>query len=97
MKNLEKIKFICGLIMISFAILGGIFFYFESLGIGEVWYDLSRSDGFYWLWTGVNNGGSSNAPIFLGICGFAGAYLLASVKPVEKKSEKEQKFEEEEI
>lgn len=81
--------------MISFAILGGILFYIESLGIDKVWYDYSgRSDGFDELWI---NGGSSNAQIFLGICGFAGAYLLASVKPVEKKSEKEQKFEEEEI
>ena len=32
-------------------------------------------------WVPDSGGGASNAPIFLSICGLAGAYLLASVKP----------------
>ena len=75
MKNIEKIKLICGLVLVSFAILAGLIFYLESFGILKntllpyVSYVFTRGES-----------GASNTPIFLGLCGLSGAYLLSSVK-----------------
>lgn len=75
MKNIEKIKLICGLVLVSFAILAGLIFYLESFGILNntlepyVSYVFTRGES-----------GASNTPIFLGLCGLSGAYLLSSVK-----------------
>ncbi len=79
MKNLEKIKFICGLTLVSFAITGGLIFYLESFKILE--HILSTSyTSLIWEDGSGDGSGASNTPIFLGLCGIAGAYLLASVK-----------------
>jgi hypothetical protein len=80
MKNIEKIKFICGLTLVSFAILGGLLFYLESFKIfKEVLNDNNLS---YIFRRGYGEGsGPSQVTIFLGLCGLAGAYLLASVRP----------------
>jgi hypothetical protein len=82
MKNIEKIKFICGLTLVSFAILGGLIFYLESFKIMESLLNYGKLSGiFEGGWVSGSGGGASNAPIFLGLCGLAGAYLLASVRP----------------
>jgi hypothetical protein len=80
MKNIEKIKFICGLTLVSFAILGGLIFYLESFKILD---EILPTDKQSNLWIrGYGEGsGASHTPIFLGLCGLAGAYLLASVRP----------------
>lgn len=79
MKNIEKIKFICGLTLVSFAIIGGLIFYIESFEIFEnILYEYTSSI----FRRGYGDGsGSSQTPVFLGLCGLAGAYLLASVRP----------------
>lgn len=79
MKNLEKIKFISGLILLTFAILGGLIFYLESFQILDEILDVGNQSR---IWEdGYGDGsGASNASIFLGLCGLAGAYLLSSVK-----------------
>jgi hypothetical protein len=88
MKNIEKIKFICGLTLVSFAILGGLLFYLESFKIlKEV---LNDNDLSYIFSRGYGEGsGPSQVIIFLGLCGLAGAYLLASVRPVISKDIRE--------
>jgi hypothetical protein len=88
MKNIEKIKFISGLTLVSFAILGGLIFYLESFKIlDEILSGGNQSQ----IWEdGYGDGaGASNSPIFLGLCGLAGAFLLSSVKPmkIEEKDE----------
>ena len=80
MKDIEKIKFICGLTLVAFAIIGGLIFFFESFKIlDEVLSNRKTSQ----IWEdGYGEGsGASHTPIFLGLCGLAGAYLLASVRP----------------
>jgi hypothetical protein len=75
MKKLELIKFIFGIILLGFAIVGGFAFLIESF------YDLDiLSEGKLFIFDRGYDGGASNAPIFLGLCGIAGAYLLAFVK-----------------
>ena len=82
MKNIEKIKFICGLTLVSFAILGGLIFYLESFKIMESLLNYGKLSGiFEGGWVLDSGGGASNTPIFLGLCGLAGAYLLASIRP----------------
>lgn len=80
MKNIEKIKYICGLTLLTFAIIGGLIFFLESFKIlDEI---LSTNDTSRIWERGYGEGsGASNTPIFLGLCGLAGAYLLSSVKP----------------
>jgi len=80
MKEIEKIKFVCGLILLSFAILGGLIFYLEGFRILNEMLDVTKQ---FRVWQdGYGEGsGASNASIFLGLCGIAGASLLASVKP----------------
>lgn len=96
MKRIQKIKFIFGVILTSFAILGGLIFFLESFKIfsrlldyshlSEVFKDGSAVSGRIGrgryedsqnLYSG---GGASNVPIFLGLCGIAGAILLMSLK-----------------
>ena len=88
MKEIEKIKFICGLTLVSFAILGGLIFYLESFKIlKEI---LNDNDLSYIFRRGYGEGsGHSQVIIFLGLCGLAGAYLLASVRPVIAEDKKE--------
>lgn len=85
MKNIEKIKYICGLTLMAFAIIGGLIFFLESFKIlDEV---LSMSDTSRIWEEGYGEGsGASNTPIFLGLCGLAGAYLLSSVKPTKEET-----------
>lgn len=80
MKYIEKIKFICGLTLVAFAIIGGLIFYFESFKILN---KVLRTAKTSHIWEGGygEGSGASNTPIFLGLCGLAGAYLLASVRP----------------
>ena len=80
MKNIEKIKFICGLTLISFAIIGGLIFYLESFKILNEVLDL-KNQSRIWMDGYGEGSGAPNTSIFLGLCGLAGAYLLASVKP----------------
>jgi uncharacterized membrane protein YuzA (DUF378 family) len=80
MKDIEKIKFICGLILVAFAIIGGLIFFFESFKILDEVLSTNKTSR---IWEdGYGEGsGASHTPIFLGLCGLAGAYLLASVRP----------------
>lgn len=81
MKNIEIIKFICGLTLVSFAIFCGIIFYLESFNIVESLLNYTNLSGiFEGGWVSDSGGGASNIPIFFGLCGLAGAYLLVSVK-----------------
>jgi len=79
MKEIENIKFICGIILISFAIIGGLIFYLESFKILDEILNVQKQSR---IWEdGYGEGsGASNASIFLGLCGLSGAYLLASVR-----------------
>jgi hypothetical protein len=81
MKNLEKIKWYAGLALTSYAVLGGLIFYLESWGILDKVFSFDNQSR---IWEdGFGEGsGASHTPIFLGLCGLAGAYLLASIKPV---------------
>ncbi|MDD4110705.1 MAG: hypothetical protein PHS54_04045 [Clostridia bacterium] len=81
MKNIEKIKFIFGLTLVSFAIIGGLVFYLESFEILDGFLD-GRHSRIFWTITYDDSVATSNTPIFLGLCGLAGAYLLSSVKPI---------------
>lgn len=85
MKSIERIKFICGLILISFAIIIGIIFYLESFKIiDEI---LNNANLSYIFRRGYGDGsGSSQTTIFIGLCGLAGAYLLASVNQTNVKN-----------
>ena len=77
-KIIEIIKLISGSILLLFAILGGITFYLEGFKIlNRILYYNYQTTSFIWL---KGDSSASNAPIFLGLCGIAGAYLLASVK-----------------
>lgn len=80
MKDIEKIKFICGLTLVAFAIIGGLIFYLESFKILDEVLSTSKTSQ---IWEdGYGEGsGASHTPIFLGLCGLAGAYLLTSVRP----------------
>lgn len=83
MKEIEKVKFICGLTLVSFAIIGGIIFYLESFEIMKSLLHYGNlSPIFEGGWVPDSGGGASNVPIFLGLCGLSGAYLLSSVKPI---------------
>ena len=79
MKDIEKIKFICGLTLVAFAIFGGLIFYLESFGILN---EVLSSNQISRIWEdGYGEGsGASHTPIFLGLCGLSGSYLLASLK-----------------
>ena len=72
MKDIEKIKFIYGLTLVTFAIIGGIIFFLESFKILDEVLSTTKTSR---IWE------EDSTPIFLGLCGLAGAYLLASVKP----------------
>jgi uncharacterized membrane protein YuzA (DUF378 family) len=88
MKNIENIKFICGLTLLAFAIVGGLIFFLESFKILDS--VLSTADTSQIWEDGYGEGsGASQTPIFLGICGLAGAYLLASVKPIKTETKKD--------
>jgi len=80
MEDIEKIKFICGLTLVAFAIIGGLIFFFESFKILDEVLSTNKTSQ---IWEdGYGEGsGASHTPIFLGLCGLAGAYLLASVRP----------------
>ncbi len=81
MKQVDNIKFIGGIMLLSFAILGGLIFFLEGFGMFNNIYNYGNLSGIYeGGWTGDSGGGASNTPIFLGLCGLAGAYLLASIK-----------------
>lgn len=79
MKKLEKIKFWCGFILISFALIGGLVFYLESFELLDSFFSTSDTSR---IWEPGHGGGSgaSNTPNFLGLCAVAGAILLMSVK-----------------
>ncbi len=80
MKAIEKIKFICGLSLVAFAMIGGLIFFLESFKILDEVLSINKTSQ---IWEdGYGEGsGASHTPIFLGLCGLAGAYLLGSVKP----------------
>lgn len=82
MKKIEKIKFWFGMILLSFALIGGLIFYLESFEILDTL--LSTSDTSRIWEDGYGEGsGASNTPNFLGLCAVAGAILLMSVKKEE--------------
>tara|TARA_R110002073_G_scaffold267668_1_gene430926 strand:- start:1038 stop:1292 length:255 start_codon:yes stop_codon:yes gene_type:complete len=82
MKHIEKIKFWLGITLISFAILGGLVFFFESTSsfvkTGLSFKSLFETDKlaikkvFLLI--------ATNTPQFFGLCAIAGAWLLISVK-----------------
>lgn len=78
MKHLELIKFILGLTFCSIALLGAIIFF---LGY---WHfianpNYSEFNNYSSTWLSYNNHGTYT-PIFLGICGVCGVYLLKNVE-----------------
>jgi hypothetical protein len=79
-KDIEKIKFTCGIILISFSILGGLIIYFEyfenllSFISHKSETLISLDEPSYTLINENNNG------IILGLFGLSGSYLLGSVK-----------------
>lgn len=77
MKNIEQIKSICGIILLSFTVIGGFIFFLDSFLPKGVFLFPGKIS---YVFLSSSNGGSSNAPIFLGLCGIAGAYLLCTVK-----------------
>jgi hypothetical protein len=85
MKNIEKIKFICGLTLLAFAIIGGLIFYLESFEILDSVLSI-RDTSRIWEDGYGEGSGASTTPIFLGLCGLAGSYLLSSVKPPKTES-----------
>ena len=74
MKHIEKIKFWAGITLIFFAVLGGLIFYLESFEVIDPLFIYDTSS----VWKAYDS--SSMAPIFLGLCGIAGAMLLNNVK-----------------
>jgi hypothetical protein len=83
MKNIEKIKFIFGLTLLSFAIIGVLIFFLESFRIIDTVLS-ARETSNIWEKGSGDGSGASNTPIFLGLCGLSGAYLLSKVKPVKQ-------------
>lgn len=74
MKHLNKIKFICGFTLVMFAVVTGIIFFLESFSILRT--EL-LAPGYALSYLFMLEG---NPAIFLGLCGLAGAHLLASIK-----------------
>ena len=70
MKSIEKIKFILGLILLSFPIICGVIFFLEGFGVLFVLIDFSNLSIIF----------DKDTPIFLGLCGISGSILLNSVK-----------------
>ena len=89
MKVIEITKFICGLTLVSFAILAGLIFYLESFEIFDTTLSAKNQSSIFRVF--IQGGGAvpSNTLIFLGLCSLAGAYLLASVKLVKTESKTE--------
>lgn len=84
MKNIEKIKFYFGIILIIYSILGGLIFYLESFEILDELFDDNNLS--YIFRRGYGDGsGASNTPNFLGLCAVAGSILLATTKNVTRK------------
>lgn len=82
MKYIEYLKLVIGLILISFQLyIGGVLFLVVSMSSSYF------ETGFYGMFIDVllTNEHPTNALVFVGICGFTGAYLLASVKLKPKK------------
>ncbi|MCZ2483004.1 hypothetical protein G9H64_08555 [Aquirufa nivalisilvae] len=78
---MEKLKFICGLTLVAFAIIGGLIFFLESFLFINKLFSMGNTSH---IWR--DGSGASNTPIFLGQCGLSGAHLLASVKPIKVNS-----------
>ena len=87
-KFIENIKVILGMILLLFPVIGGLIFFLEGFGILNNFLSSSNISGIFESgsinanYGKFNNngsgGGASNTPIFLGLCGIAGAYLLGS-------------------
>lgn len=78
MKKIEKIKFWFGIILLVFALIGGIIFSIE---------------GFYYNYSHIlptaSPDGYSSKPVFFGLIAVAGAILLMSVKADEINDQKD--------
>lgn len=83
MKNIEKIKFYIGIILIAFALIGGLIFYLESFGILDSILSM-RDTSRIWEDGAGDGSGASNTPNFLGLCAVAGSLLLMTVKKTEQ-------------
>ncbi|MFW6272531.1 MAG: hypothetical protein ACOC2U_01975 [bacterium] len=79
MKKIEKIKFWFGLLLTFYAAFSGLIFFLESFELIEEILSKYDTSSIWEAGTGDGNG-ASNSPIFLGLCGIAGAILLISVK-----------------
>ncbi|RXK58107.1 hypothetical protein ESA94_19035 [Lacibacter luteus] len=75
-KIIELIKLILGLILLFIPVLTGIIFCLESFKILNRSLNYANLSG---IWRHGDTG-ASNTSIFLGLCGLAGAYLLANYK-----------------
>tara|TARA_R110002096_G_scaffold350238_1_gene543310 strand:+ start:181 stop:423 length:243 start_codon:yes stop_codon:yes gene_type:complete len=76
MNHLEKIKFWLGIVLISFAVIGGIIFFIEM-------FFHSSNSSLAFGYTSSRKGillVALNTPIFFGLCAIAGAWLIISVK-----------------
>ncbi|RNI34807.1 hypothetical protein EFY79_14050 [Hanamia caeni] len=78
-KIIELTKLILGLILLLFPVIGGLIFYLEGLSILHKVINVKNVSGVFWVYYGDSTA-ASNTPIFLGLCGLAGAYLLANYK-----------------
>lgn len=89
---MRKVEIILGLLLISFAILGGVIFYLETFELFEGILS-TKETSYIWEHGYGEGGGASNSPVFLGLCGIAGAILLSSIEqktePLAKQEEHE--------
>ncbi|PTM09605.1 MAG: hypothetical protein DA407_05405 [Bacteroidetes bacterium] len=85
MNGLEKTKVIFGIILLFFTTIFYLVLFLEAFDIMKYGtLDTNLSDIF------ESKDSSSNAPIFMGLCGLAGAYLLSGVKLKKKNDESEE-------
>lgn len=70
MNAIEKIKFVLGIILILYPVIGGFIFFLEGFGLLSETLDYAAiSDVF-----------DENTTLFLGLCGIGGAILINSIK-----------------
>jgi hypothetical protein len=75
-KIIETVKFIFGMLLLLIPIIGGIVFYLEGFEVLKSFFAIGNLSI---IWIPVQ-GASSTTPIFLGLCGIAGAYLMSNIR-----------------
>ena len=79
MKRIELVKFIVGLIFSGISFISAITFFLGYWGYSNGAKYSEHVSAFTLIWGhSWDSAGSSFAPIYLGLCALAGAYLLAN-------------------